>query len=67
MLIFLLLFDIPVQSVAFDVVGHCFMLENGGEWYNTFERNLGCKNAKHQVEAGWTRSDIAEPALYLIK
>ena len=37
------------------------------KWHNTFERNLGCKNARHQVEAAWTRSDIAEPALFLIR
>ena len=54
------------DNIAFDAIGHCFMLENGGEWHNTFERNLGCKNARHRIEASWTRSDVAEPALFLI-
>lgn len=36
------------------------------QWHNTFDRNLACKNSRHQVEAQWTRSDIAEPALFLI-
>lgn len=29
------------ENVAYDTKGHCFMLEDGGEWDNTFSSNLG--------------------------
>jgi hypothetical protein len=31
------------DNVAYDTQGHCFMLEDGGEYDNTFEYNLGAK------------------------
>mmetsp|Transcript_27531 Transcript_27531/g.45154 ORF Transcript_27531/g.45154 Transcript_27531/m.45154 type:complete len:385 (-) Transcript_27531:31-1185(-) len=31
------------ENVAFDTKGHCFMLEDGGEWDNKFLYNLGAK------------------------
>jgi hypothetical protein len=31
------------ENVAYDTAGHCFMLEDGGEWDNEFRYNLGAK------------------------
>ena len=31
------------ENVAYETKGHCFMLEDGGEWDNSFIRNLGAK------------------------
>ena len=33
------------ENVAYDTQGHCFMLEDGGEYDNRFEYNLGAKTA----------------------
>ena len=54
------------DNVAYESIGHCYMLEDGGEWDNTFEHNLGCVTNRHQVKEKWTRSDIAEPAIFLM-
>lgn len=31
------------ENVAYNTFGHCYMTEDGGEWENSFIRNLGAK------------------------
>jgi hypothetical protein len=55
-----------VDNVVYDAFGHCFMLEDGGEWDNTFDHNLGCRVKRHPGKEKWTRSDVGEPAVFLM-
>jgi len=40
------------NNVAFDVYGHCYFLEDGGERANTFDHNLGIKVKSVDSEGG---------------
>jgi len=35
------------SNVAYDTKGHCFILEDGGEWHNKFLYNLGAKTSSN--------------------
>ena len=37
------------ENVAFDTFGHCFLLEDGGEWDNKFLYNLGATTKRPET------------------
>ena len=47
--------------MAFDIIGHCFFLEDGGEMHNTFARNLGVL-----VKRGTLTKSDARPLVFWI-
>jgi len=48
---------IVVDNVALDAVGHCYVLEDGGETGNTFERNLAAMVETQPLERSIGASD----------
>jgi hypothetical protein len=52
------------RNVAFDTVGHCYALEDGGEMNNVFEYNIGARTrAAEKFDAGERDNN---PATFLI-
>lgn len=52
------------ENVAFDTFGHCFMLEDGGEWDNRFISNLGAVTKRPERAIRPQESDVVTPTTF---
>lgn len=52
------------ENVAFDTFGHCFLLEDGGEWDNKFLYNLGAVTKRPETIIRPQESDRVTPTTF---